>query len=329
MALKLSRRHSLAWLGAAPAVVPALGRTQGALPDKPLRMVVGFAAGGGTDLMARLIASELQRRVGQRISVENKPGGTGAPAGEMLKNGPADGSVIALMPSTTLSARLVTPDFPFDPRIDMTPITEVGTFPGAFAVSREVPVKTLAEYVEWVKAAPGERGKLGTTATDATLDIYIRLFSRVFGVDLTGVPFRGAAALVHDMQEGLVPAGFAGIPSFITAYRSKEIRILATSGHKRIAAAPAIPTAKEVGYPDLEIVEWYGFFTSPSVSPPVVAEWNRQLVAVISSKDVSEQLAQFGLDVQTSTPEEATALVAEHLKQWRDLIESLGMTPAK
>ncbi|MBS0521474.1 MAG: hypothetical protein JSR90_22445 [Proteobacteria bacterium] len=329
MPITLSRRRSLAWLGAAPALVPSLGRAQGnLLPDKPLRLVVGFAAGGGTDLMARLIASRLQRRISQRITVENRPGATGAPAGEMVKSSPSDGSVIALMPSTTMAARVVTPNFPFDPMIDLTPIMEVGAFQGALAVAPDLPVKTLADYVDWVKADPRTRGKVGTTATDSILDFYIRLFSRELGVQLTGVPFRGAGALVHDMRDGLIPAGFAGIPSFLTAYRGKEIRILVTSGRKRVPAAPNVPVVGEVGHPELEIAEWYGFFTAPTVPAPVVSEWNRLLVAVVTSRDIADQLTQFGLDVETTTPEETTARLATHLKYWHDMVAALGGTPA-
>ncbi|SKA38100.1 Tripartite-type tricarboxylate transporter, receptor component TctC [Enhydrobacter aerosaccus] len=328
MPFTLSRRQSVAWLGAAPAILPALAHGQGILPDKPLRIVVGFAAGGGTDLMARLIAAQLQRRISQRIVVENKPGATGATAGEILKNGPSDGSLIALMPSTTLAARVVTPGFPFDPLIDITPITEVGTFQGAFAVSPTTPAQTVAEYIDWVKGDPQQRGKVGTTAADLTLDFYIRLFSREFGVKLTGVPFRGAGSLIHDMSEGLIPAGFAGVPSFLAAYRGKQIRILAISGHNRLAVAPNIPVVRDVGHPELEIVEWYGFFSAPMVPARVILEWNRVLVTTIQSSDVSEQLAQFGLEVQTSTPEETVALIATHLKRWHDLVTSLGGTPA-
>jgi tripartite-type tricarboxylate transporter receptor subunit TctC len=327
MPTKLSRRRSLTWLAAAPAIVPQLGRADTALPGTDLRIVVGFAQGAGADLMARLIAREVERRTGRRVSVENRPGATGALAGVSLKNGPVDGSLIAFMPSPTFAARVIDPDFPFDPLVDLAAITEAGSFQTALAVSGRIPAATLAAYVAWAKDGPTSRARIGIPAADAAMGFFLRLVAREFDLKLAGVPFRGASPLIHDLQDGVVPAGFGDMTAFLPAHRGGGIRILATTGRKRTPAAPAIPTAAESGYPDLEMSNWYGFFAAAAVPAPMIAAWNRQLAAALASEEISDQLAELGLDVETSTPERATALVAAHLKRWKGVLEALGLKP--
>lgn len=313
-------------MGAA-AATPTLARAQTELPDRALRIVVGFSAGGGSDGMARLIATALERRTGRRVTVENRPGGTGAAAGEALKIGAPDGTMVAFMPSPSLIAKLFTPSYPFDPATDIVPITTAGTFIDALAVPTSLGISTVAEYVAWLKAGEPGRNRLGATANDAALKFYVGLFSREFGVKLEGVPFRGTGALINDMTDGKVPAGVAGLTSFLVAHRANRIRILATSGSKRVPIAPDLPTAAESGYPGLTMEEWYGFYARAGTPQPMVDAWNRALVAVLEGKEVKEQLMQLGLDVETSTPAATAERLAVHTKKWQTALQALGMQP--
>jgi len=277
--------------------------------------------------MARLIATALERRVGRRVTVENRPGGTGAAAGEALKFGGTDGSMVAFMPSPSLVAKLFTPSYPFDPATDLAPVTTAGTYIDAFAVSPKVKVSTVAEYVEWLKAGEPGRNKIGATASDAMLQFYTRLLGREFGVPMEGQAFRGTAPLVADMEAGKVPAGVAGLTSFLVAHRGNRIRILATSGSRRVSVSPDLPTAAEAGYPGLTMEEWYGFFAAASTPPALVDLWNQALVAVLKDKEVREQLAQLGLEVETSTPAACEERLATHMKKWQATLQGLGMRP--
>lgn len=309
------------------AATPTFARAQTELPDRALRIVVGFSAGGGSDGMARLIATALERRTGRRVTVENRPGGTGAAAGEALKIGAPDGTMVAFMPSPSLIAKLFMPSYPFDPATDIVPITTAGTFIDALAVPTSLGISTVAEYVAWLKAGEPGRNRLGATANDAALKFYVGLFSREFGVKLEGVPFRGTGALINDMTDGKVPAGVAGLTSFLVAHRANRIRILATSGSKRVPIAPDLPTAAESGYPGLTMEEWYGFYARTSTPQPMVDAWNRALVAVLEGKEVKEQLMQLGLDVETSTPAATAERLAVHTKKWQTALQALGMQP--
>ncbi len=277
--------------------------------------------------MARLIAAALERRIGRRITVENRPGGTGAAAGEALKIGGTDGSMVAFMPSPSLIAKLFVPTYPIDPLTDLAPITIAGTFVEAFAISPKVDVSTVAEYVEWLKAGEPGRNKVGTTAADAMLQYYTRLLSREFGVPMEGRAFRGTAPLVADMEAGKVPAGVAGLTSFLVAHRGNRLRILATSGSKRVSVAPDLPTAAEAGYPGLTMEEWYGFFAAANTPPPLVDAWNQALTAVLKDKEVIERLSQLGLEVETSTPAACGERLAAHMKKWQATLQGLGLRP--
>ena len=311
----------------AVAAAPSLARAQTELPERALRIIVGFSAGGGSDGMARLIATALERRTGRRVTVENRPGGTGAAAGEALKIGAPDGTMVAFMPSPSLVAKLFMPSYPFDPATDIVPITTAGTFIDALAVPRSLGISTVAEYVTWLKAGEPGRNRLGATANDASLKFYVGLFSREFGVKLEGVPFRGTGALINDMTDGKVPAGVAGLTSFLVAHRANRIRILATSGSKRVPIAPDLPTAAEAAYPGLTMEEWYGFYARSGTPQPMVDAWNRALVAVLEGKEVKEQLMQLGLDVETSTPAATAERLAAHTKKCHIALQALGMQP--
>src|SRR5471030_3418461 len=165
----LSRRRSLVALGSAcavPMILVSLGQAQTILPYRPLRLLVGFAAGGGSELMARAIAPALERRLGRRVTVENKRSGPRIDAGEFFKKDLEQGLVVAFMPTTTLAPKLAGAPFPFDSQSKLVPLTTAGTFQVALAVSPDIGVSTFAEYVAWVKANPSERARLGTTATD-------------------------------------------------------------------------------------------------------------------------------------------------------------------
>ena len=277
--------------------------------------------------MARVIAAALERRTGRRVTVENRPGGTGAAAGEALKVGGSDGSMVAFMPSPSLVAKLFGPTYPFDPAIDLAPITTAGTYIDAFAVSPKVDVATIAEYVEWLKAGEPGRNRIGATATDAMLQFYTRLLSREFGVPMEGQAFRGTAPLVADMAAGKVPAGVAGLTSFLVAHRGNRVRILATSGSRRVSVAPDLPTAAEAGYPGLTMEEWYGFFAAAQTSLSLIYAWNEALTAVLKDKEVSEQLSQLGLEVETSTPAACGERLAAHMKKWQTTLQGLGINP--
>jgi len=312
---------------AAPALFSPAGRAQTALPDKGLRILVGFQANGGTDIIARLIANQLQRRLGRLVVVENKPGDAGAVPGELVKKGPADGSTLAFLASTTLVSRLDQSDFPFNPLVDLAPISLAGNWPMGLAVSPKLKISTFEEYLDFLKSDEADRRKLGTTASDAFIRALNLMFSRELGITLKGVPFRGASALVNDLADGRIPAAVSGMVSLLQHHRGGRVKLLMTTSNKRLDVAKGIPTARELGYPGLEVVEWFAFFAKAGTAPPLIEEWNRQLGQVLDDRNLRAELAQLGLDTETSTPQEVAARVVSHQKEWKARMQSVGMQP--
>ncbi len=306
---------------------PALGRAQSALPERQLRIIVGFPNGGGSDLVARAIAPVLERRTGRRISIDNRPGNTGALAGEAIKKGPADGTMVALLPTTTLSSKLLVPAWPFNPLTDLASIMSLGTFQMAIALSSAIPPKTLASYVPWLKEDDVLHRRLGLPANDAFLSVYAQMVGRALGTRLDGVPFRGAAPMIAELQDGKIPAAYGGVTSFIAAHRGGRMKMVASSEPQRLAVAKEVPTAAELGYPGMFMVEWYGVFARTGTPEPIIDAWNKELAGVLRDREVRAQLIDLGIDVEPSTPQQCAARLVSHLARWRQEIESFGVPP--
>ena len=318
-------RRSLLALGAI-AVGPAAGRAQPAIPDKAVRLLIGFGTGGGLDQVARLIAPQLERRTGRHIVIEARSGDTGASVGEMLRNGPNDGSYLALMPSTTVAAPLGNKAAPFDPLVDILPITLVASFPLALAVSPRIGVETFQEYVEWLKGGDAERARLGTAAlSDAFLQLFGKMLGRDLGPEMKMVGFRNASALITDLESGRVPAAVAAVPTLLTGHRGGRLRILLVTGAKRVKVAPKLPTGLELGLQGFELREWYGFFAGGKTPEAAVNAWNKHMRDVLDDNGLKGELTQLGLDVETSTPEEARERIATQMEFWKTRMQTFGV----
>ena len=320
---RLSRRFVLA----APALLgaPAV-HAQGVLPERGVRIIVGYPVGGGTDEMARLIAAALRQRIARPVTIENRPSAAGVSVGEVLKRAPTDGSVLGFIPTATLIGKLTTKSFPFDPQVDILPLTLAGTYSTAFAVSRKIDVSTLAEYGQWLKnAVRPEDARFGTTSLQSLTHYFGLMVGKTLGKPLEAISYRGASPLVADLEQGRMPAGTGGLTSFLRHHRGGRLRILVTSSAKRSKMAPDIPTVAELGYPGLELQPWYGFFGPAGLPPKVAAAWERELAGALESREASEQLALLGFDVEASTAEECAKRLATDLERWQTMLDLLGL----
>jgi tripartite-type tricarboxylate transporter receptor subunit TctC len=229
------------------------------------------------------------------------------------------------MQTAALIGRLTDKSFPFDPLTDVLPLTLAGTYPTAFAVSRRLEVSSLAEYGKWLQGGRPEDARFGTTSLNTLIHLFGLMIGRALHHPLEAVYYKGASPLVADLQENKVPAGCGGLTSFLQHHRGSRLRILVTSDKTRGKTAPDIPTAVELGYPSLELHNWYGFFGPAGLPPEVAAAWERELRAVLDSRDVAEQLSQLGLDVETSTGKECAQRLAADMVRWRSLLDTFGL----
>lgn len=278
-------------------------------------------------MIARLITTRLERRLGRRVVVESRPGDSGSIPGELLKNGSSDGTTLAFLASSTLVARLGRKDFPFDPLVDLAPISLAGTWPMGLAVSSTLGISTFGAYIGWIKSGGPERRKLGITASDAFIEAFNRLLESELGMPLEPVSYRGALPMVNDLVEGRLPAAVSGIVSLVEYHRGGRLRLVMTTSRKRLKVAPDIPTARELGLKKLEVVEWFAFFARAGTPEPVIDEWSRQIGAVLADPDLAAELAQMGMEAETSTPQETRERIASHLKEWNARMVAVGMSP--
>jgi tripartite-type tricarboxylate transporter receptor subunit TctC len=323
-----ARRSLLAGAACTSLLTPlSRAHAQTTLPDKGLQMLTGFVTGGGTDIIARRIAVAIERRVGRHVVVANRPGGIGSVPGEMLKRDSGDGSVVALLASTTLVSGLMIPNFPFDPLTDLAPISLAGTWPMALAVSPKLGIRTFEEYLAWAKGDDAQRRRLGSTASDGFIQAFSLMVGKEVGIKFEPAPYRGSAPMVYDLQDGRLDAAVSGLVSLLEQHRGGRVRLLMTTAPKRLETLPNVPTARELGYPGLEDLEWFGFFSSAKTPAPLIEEWNRQITAVLTDPAQIAELAQFGMSAETTSPRDTAARIVDHLTRWKAVMQSVGMRP--
>jgi tripartite-type tricarboxylate transporter receptor subunit TctC len=322
-----SRRDFVAGGGAALAVAASSGGALAKdLPAGTLRMIVGFPAGGGTDVMARLIADKIRQRTGANVIIENKAGASGMIAADWLKNAPPDGTAAMYTPSATLVARLTSEAGTFDPEKDLATTGLIGTVQTVFAVSPTLGVNTFPEFIEWVKRNP-TRNNFGTTALGSFTHFVGVMLGDAAKTKLEPVPYRGAAPLVADLSGGHIPAGCGGLTDFLDHHRAGKLKIVVTAGAKRPVAAPELPTAQEIGYKDILIEGWYTFFLPGKTPRALVDAWNRELTAAVNDPAIRKRLIELGLEPQPGLPEDFTKRMSADLKRWKTIIDAIGYKP--
>jgi tripartite-type tricarboxylate transporter receptor subunit TctC len=325
---KTQRRRFLSTsLGAAAAAMAApAARAQG-LPGGAIRMVIGYAPGGGTDVIARFIADKLREHSGMNVLVENRPGASGILAPAAMKGAATDGSVILLTPSVSTIEQIATrKSMPFDLNTDLLPVTLAGTVATVYAVSSAINVSTLPEYVAWLKKNP-KNASFGTAAMGSTTHFFGVELGQAVGVVLEPVPYKGTGPLLTDIVAGHIPAGCGGVTSFLQHHRSGKVRILAVSGAKRATAASDLPTVTELGYPKLTSEGFYSFYLPAKTSPAVVDTWNSRLAEVLALPDLRKKLVELGLEVQTSTPAELAERQGRALVAFTASMKAAGYKP--
>jgi len=325
----VKRRTCLAaGLLAAPALLTGAALGQNLQRERDIRIFVGFEAGGGADSVARAIAVQLQRRLSRRIVVENRSGLFGAVPGELIKKAGPDGSELALLSSTTLISRLTTKGFPFDPTKDLSPITKVGNFSIAFAVSPALGIATFKDYVDWIGQGDPQRRRVAVSSNTTFVEVLNVLLRRSIGVTLEPVYYRGVVPILGDLRDGRIPATVNTLTSLLPPHRGRRARILMTTGSRRLSAARDIPTALELGYQTLDMEEWFAFFASPATPAPMVAQLNGRLRAVIEDREMVELLKPLGLEVDSSSPAELAELIDTHRRAWQARLVDTGVAAA-
>lgn len=322
--MNLHRRHLLASALAA-SVLPALPAW--ADGTKPVRILVGFPPGGGSDAIARLLADKLKDVLGIPVVVDNRPGAGGQIAAQVLKAAPADGTTLFLTHDHTISILpLVVKNPGFDPVSDFVPVAGFATFVNAFAVSGGTPARSFNEYVQWLQAARGGQGAVGVPAPASTPEFLVKLLGRKYRLDLVAAPYRGSAPMIGDMLGNQIAAGVGSVQDFIEHHRAGKLRVVGVLGTQRQAALPDVPTFDELGLKGFEDLPYYGIYAPAGTPGAFIAQFSAALAQVLAQPAVHEQLTTLGLTVGHMAPAQLAARQKAYTAAWARIIRNSGFT---
>jgi tripartite-type tricarboxylate transporter receptor subunit TctC len=295
-------------------------------PNKPVTLMVGFAAGGATDTAARIIAKRLSENLGVSVVVDNKAGAGGNIAAQATATAPPDGYLIHLSSVGPLSvAPHLVKDLPYDPQKDLAPLTMGVIFANVLVVNPNVPAKTLKEFVDLVKKNPGKY-EYGSTGVGGAAHLAGELFKQRAGVDLVHVPYKGGGPAMPDILSGRIASYWATPSTSLQHIQAGKLRTLATTGLKRSPTLPDVPTVAEQGYPGFEAVNWYAF-VAPGKLPVELAErWNKELVKVLSEPAVQAEMLKHGLEPHPGTREELARYIRAESEKWGRVIREAKIT---
>lgn len=317
------RRLLVAAALAAAGITPARAQSSNA----PIRLLVGFPPGGGTDAIARTLADKLKDLMGGPVLVENRAGAGGQIAAQALKAAPADGHTYFLSHDHSISILpLVTRNPGFDPATDFVPVAGFATFANALAVSGGTPARTMDEYIKVVRAAGG-KDTIGVPAPGSIPEFLVGLIGDKYKLDLQAAPYRGSAPMMADMLGNQIKAGIGSIPDFIENHRAGKVRVVAVIGDKRQALLPDVPTFTELGFANLEDLPYYGLFAPAGTPAPALERFGQALQKVIAMPDVRERLTSMGLTVGYQPQAPFTATVRKYGQTWDRIIKASGFQP--
>ncbi len=333
--MNCSRRKTvqLAWgaaltslLGAVPAAVQAqAAAAANGYPSKPIRVVVPYPAGGGADIIGRAIGTQLNQAWGVPVIVENRPGASGITGNDLVAKSAPDGYTLLIGITAMIQTPALYAKLPYDVLKDFAPVSQLAMSSDLFVVSRDVPAKTLQEFVALAKANLGKYN-YGNYGNGTSSHMHGELLEMKAGVDLAAIPYKGAAPLVNDVLGGQLASAFIDASSANAHLKSDRFRILAITGMQRHPALPDVPTFSEAGYSGFEANGWYGAFVAAGTPKPIVDKLSAEVRKIVRSPELSGRLAAMGLRPVGSTPEELSAVMARDLPKWTKIVKDARIT---
>jgi tripartite-type tricarboxylate transporter receptor subunit TctC len=309
----------------AAALVAASPLCSQEYPSKPVRILVGFAPGGGIDIAARAVAPRLTAALGQPVVVENRPGAGSNIAAEAAAKAGADGytllmgSIAALAINPSLYGNLT-----FDPVRDFAPVTQAGTMNNIIVAHPVLPAKTLKAFVALAKSRPGQIS-YAHPGVGSSAHLAGELLRKDAGIDIVGIPYKGGGQAIVDSLAGHVPVFFASVPVVIPHVRSGKLKALAVTTGKRAAALPEVPTVAEGGYPGIEVNNWYGLVAPAGTPRSIIERLNREANGILRSPDVVKFLGDHGHEAVATTPEQFGAHISSEVVKWAKVLKDSGI----
>ena len=315
------------WVLAALLIgAPVAALAQAAYPTKPIRLIVAFAPGGSTDIVARLVGQKLSERLGQQVIVDNRGGAGGTIGTDIAAKSSADGYTLTMgTTSTHVIAPAIFPNVKYDPVKDFEPITLVASTPYLLVVHPGVKAKTLKDFVALAKSQPGKLN-YASAGSGTTTQIAMEMLKLAAGFDMVHVPYNGNGPAGAATMGGQVQALFGSMPAVLPHAKSGKLHPIAVGTSTRSSALPAVPTVAESGYPGFEVSLWLGFFAPKGTPAPVLKKLSGELVAIAKSPEMKEPFERNGAAPVTTTPAELRKLMSGEQDKYRKVIKAANIT---
>jgi len=294
-------------------------------PSRTVRIVVPSPPGGGTDIVARVLAQHFSKTLGQSFVVENKPGAGNMIGIEAVARSAPDGYTLLMVPATLALNSVLYKKVPYHPIRDFAPITLAATAPLVLIVHPSVPAQSLGEFIAYAKREPGKMS-YGTAGIGTAPHLCMELLKSMAGIDLLHIPYKGTAPAAADVISGQIAAMFATALTARPMIDSGRVRALAVSGTQRVQALPRVPPVTET-VPGYAAIQWYGLLAPAGTPQPVIARLNAEAARSLKSDEMRERLAADGAEPQGSTPEEFAALIKSELEKWGRVTRAAGIEP--
>lgn len=325
-----SRRRFALGLLASVALSSGLATTaaqaQAAFPSKPLSIIVPFAAGGATDILARIIGQALSMEIGQSVIIENRPGAGGNIGGQLAAKAAPDGHTLFM---GAVGTHAINPSLykkmPYDPIKDLAPLTRVANVPNLLVANPQQPFKTVPELIAYAKANPG-KVNFGSSGNGTSIHLSGEMFSHMAKVDIVHVPYKGSAPAMNDLLGNQIAIMFDNMPSALQYVRAGKLNALAVTSAKRSPELPNVPTIAEAGVPGYEASSWFGLFVPVATPAPVQTRLHAALVKVLAKPDVKKRMAEQGAEVVSEQPEQFAAFIQAESLKWGKVVRASGAT---
>ncbi|MBS0549008.1 MAG: tripartite tricarboxylate transporter substrate binding protein [Proteobacteria bacterium] len=312
-------------MGAMLALAGSAGAGAQTFPDKPVRLVVPFPPGSGTDIIGRLLAQELTNAWGQTVLVDNRPGASTIVGTEIVAKSPPDGYTVVMASNNhAMNVSLFHNKLPFDAVKDFSAVAEVAMLPFVLVVNPQFPAKDVKELLAIAKAKP-QSVTYASTGNGTPPHVAGELLKQVAKVDIVHVPYKGSAAAVADVVSGQVPMMFVNVPSAISLVRAGKLRALAVGAPQRIGMMPELPTMKELGYGDFDVSLWMGLLAPAGTPAPVIDKMSAEIARILKDPAMRKKMEEQGAEPAYRPPAEFQAFVASEVARFARIVSDIGL----
>jgi len=320
----LSRRHLLALAaGIAGATALPLHAQPDAWPSRPIKLVVGYAAGGATDVIARLVAVKLGERLGQPVVVDNRAGANSNVGAEVVAKAPPDGYTLYVFTiANTINASLYA-KLGYDPQKDFEPIGLIAKIPNILVVNNNLPIKSIADYVRFAKASK-DGITFASSGSGSSIHLSGEMFKMQTHLNMLHVPYRGSAPAVTDLLGGQVQSMFDNTPSALPHVQGGRLRAIAITSAKRSPLLPDVPTVAESGFPGFDVQSWFGLAAPAGTPKPVIDRLNAELNKVLAAPELRQRFQDLAASPEPGTPEQMRSFAAAETQRWREVVKTSG-----